>query len=141
MEDISKLSEAQLIERVHTLLEYLSSGYEAKMVPPEQLDNGLIQVGWFDYGPQIWEGILAAMALLGTDYTYTQHIESVVKREIAVATPRELSTWFTWMSRGERFCDGFLASKIADGELEAISRRLVELIAAGEINSNPRDYK
>lgn len=127
--------EAQLIQRVHALSALLASGFEAEWVQPKPLDDGTIQMGWYDYAPQIWDGIEAAKDLLGADYEYLQHIDTVRARGVPAASPSDLSTWFTWMSRGERFCDGFLASNIAKGELATITQRLKALIASGEVSS------
>ena len=129
--------EAQLIRRVRALSALLASGYEVEAVPPERLENGTIQMGWYNYAPQIWDGVEAAKKLLGADYEYLQHIDAVRARGVPTASPSDLSTWFTWMSRGERFCDGFLASNISDGELAAITQRLEDLIASGEVSSPP----
>lgn len=115
----------------------LASGYVAELVPSKRLQDGTIQTGWYNYAPQIWDGIEAAKDLLGTDYEYVQHIAAVRARGVPTASPSDLSTWFTWMSRGERFCDGFLAGKISDGELAAITQRLEDLIASGEVSSPP----
>lgn len=127
--------EAQLIQRVHALSALLASGYEAELVPSERLDDGIIRAGWYNYAPQIWDGIEAAKELLGADYEYLQHIDPVRARGVPTASPSDLSTWFTWMSRGERFCDGFLANNIAKGELATITQRLEDLIASGEVSA------
>ncbi len=115
----------------------LASGYVAELVPSKRLQDGTIQTGWYNYAPQIWDGIEAAKDLLGTDYEYVQHIAAVRARGVPTASPSDLSTWFTWMSRGERFSTGFLAGKISDGELAAITQRLEDLIASGEVSSPP----
>lgn len=127
--------EAQLIQRVHALSTLLASGYEAELVAPKRREDGTIQMGWYNYAPQIWDGIEAAKDLLGADGEYLQHIDTVRARGVPTASPSDLSTWFTWMSRGERFCDGFLASNISDGELATITQRLEDLLASGAVSS------
>lgn len=96
-----------------------------------------MQMGWYVYGPQIWDGIEAAGILLGADYAYLEDISAVWEISVSSALPGDLSTWFTWMSRGERFCDGFLAEQISDGGLYAVVKRLEELIAAGAVSYPP----
>ncbi len=137
MSEASSDREVQLIERIHDLSVLLASGYEAELVPAERLEDGTIRIGWFNYAPQIWDGIEAAMDLLGVDYDYLRQIEAVRERRIPTASPSDLSTWFTWMSRGERFCDGFLYGNISNGELTAITKRLEALIASGDVTYPP----
>lgn len=96
-----------------------------------------MQIGWSVYGPQIWDGIEAAKMLLGADYNYQENVDAVRDKSVSSALPGDLSTWFTWMSRGERFCDGFLAEQISDGGLYAVVKRLEELIAAGVVSYPP----
>ena len=138
MSEADRADELQKVtERVHSLSVLLASGYEAELVPSKRLEDGTIQMGWYNFAPQIWDGIEAAKDLLGVDYEYPQHIDAVRARGVPTASPSDLSRWFTWMSRGERFCDGFLAGNISDGELAAITQRLEDLIASGEVSSPP----
>lgn len=129
--------EMQPIQHIHNLSALLAQGYRAEFVSPKRLDDDTIQLGWYNYDLQIWDGIEAANMLLGADYNYQENVDAVRDKSVSSALPGDLSTWFTWMSRGERFCDGFLAEQISDGGLYAVVKRLEELIAAGEVSYPP----
>ena len=137
MSETNEDSTAQSIEHVRALTALLASGYESRLIPQEHLEDGTLRASRFDYAPEIWVGIAAAKELLGADARYHEHIAAVRERGAAAASPSELGTWFTWMSRGERLCSGFMDANISAGNLAAISNRLVELIDSGEVPAAP----
>lgn len=71
----------------------------------------------------------AALTLLGHDVDYLEHRDSLSAESISSANQEQLSTWFTLMTRGEYWSEGHVAQAIEAGELQAITRRLVALLA------------
>ncbi len=115
------LSQAELIRNVYALRDLLDSGYRAQAHPS----------GWPEYDDRVFQGIFAALTLLGRDVDYHAHKRDLHRDGIPQATREELSTWFTYTARGEYWCTGYVSGVIEDGELQAITRRLVELLEGG----------
>lgn len=112
------LTREQLIANGYALRDLLASGYQAQNDPS----------GWPDYDDRVFAGINASLALLGHDVDYQRHKDSLEIEDVQHATAGQLSTWFTLMTRGEYWVTGYLKGAISNGELQAITKRLIELI-------------
>lgn len=113
------LSLEQLISNVTALDALLDSGYKVSRGPS----------GWHEYDDRVFDGINAALTLLGHDVDYLEHRDSLSAESVSSANQEQLSTWFTLMTRGEYWSEGHVAQAIEAGELQAITHRLVALLA------------
>lgn len=59
------------------------------------------------------------------------NIEHLRDAPISSASMSELSTWFTFLMRGERFRDSYIVEYISDGRLLQMFERLVEIAERG----------
>nr|WP_245356583.1 DUF6508 domain-containing protein [Paeniglutamicibacter kerguelensis] len=89
----------------------LDAGYETPIRGGSAREDGLLTLGC-------------------PDYDYLAHIERIERRPIARAALEELSAWFTWLRRGERFCDGRIAESLESGRVRELITRLLELSPA-----------
>lgn len=65
---------------------------------------------------------------LPTDYEYPTHHRALEDKAIEDMTLSELATMYTFIERGERFCDGHIASFVQDGTLLKLVTRQIELL-------------
>ncbi|WP_156119474.1 hypothetical protein [Corynebacterium humireducens] len=91
-------------------------------------------LAWFRENPDefnapeiVWDGVLAGVRLAGPDFRYLDHIKPIYDQPIGEATWRDMSTWFTWQSRGDRFGYGHLTSELCSGRLGELVERFLEL--------------
>ena len=116
---------------IHALAALLDADYRAPIRGGEVREGGVRVVGYYDYDERVYAGLAACQELAGTDYDYLAHIERIEQQPIARATLEDLSAWFTWVLRGERFCDGHIAENLESGRVRALVTRLLELSPAG----------
>lgn len=72
--------------------------------------------------------VLEPLDFFKPDFSYPEHHEIIKRKGIL---PEEMSmenirTMFTFFNRGERFCTGFTADIINNGDLLAVYKRLAE---------------
>ncbi|MFJ6417101.1 DUF6508 domain-containing protein [Paeniglutamicibacter sp. NPDC091659] len=115
---------------IHALAALLDAGYETPVRGGAVREDGVHTLGYPDYDERVFAGLEAGQELAGTDYDYLAHIERIQQQPIARATLEELATWFTWLLRGERFCDGHVAQNLESGRVRALVTRLLELSPA-----------
>ena len=72
--------------------------------------------------------VIAALNTLPPDYDYLAHHEKIADKPIEKLTLAELATMYTFLQRGERFCDGHIAAYIKDGTLYKLVKRQQELL-------------
>lgn len=77
--------------------------------------------------PQYDEPIMQALSLLPSDMNYSEHYEKIQDKEISKMSRSEIATMLTFIQRGERFCDGHIASFVESGTLLELVIRLREL--------------
>ncbi len=118
------------LQAVHALRDMLAEGHRVEWKGGEKIGHNTFTTAWPNYDARLWTGVEAAQELLGSDYEYVEHIERVQARPIRDASRSDLATWFTWLVRGERFCDGLIGSAAESGELLALLRRLDEVLEA-----------
>lgn len=108
--------------RVHSGVALLRSGYEVAWA--EGRSSGQ---HWPDYDARLYGAFDGAAALIGVDHEYPSRIEAARSRPVAEADASDLATRLTWIRRGERFSDGFIAGFVADGTLCALFERVLEV--------------
>ena len=77
--------------------------------------------------PDYEGGVYAALGMLKPDKEYSSHYKKLKGKPIEKMNRREIATMLTFISRGERFCDGHIASYVESGELLKLMLRLKEL--------------
>ncbi|RGE20087.1 DUF6508 domain-containing protein [Leucobacter sp. wl10] len=87
---------------------------------------------WPHYDRRIFDALYAAYNhVAGPDHDYMSNIEPLREAPIPSASMSDLSTWFTYLMRGDRFDDGLIAAYIEDGRLLQMFERLVEVADPG----------
>lgn len=71
--------------------------------------------------------VMAALGLLEPDYNYLSHHEAMNDMPIDKMDIDNIKTMLTFINRGERFCDGHIASFVENGYLLKLLLRLSEL--------------
>ncbi len=73
--------------------------------------------------------VFKALDFLESDYDYLSHHDAIVASGKAIEefSLDELKTMFTFINRGERFCDGHIASFVENGDLLRLLKRLQEI--------------
>lgn len=104
------------------LLTLIQQGNTYKSFPSKK-DGNVIRLGYIQYDFCFYD----LVKKLGPDYEYAKHIETVKQKPIAELTLAEIATHFTWLERGERFCDGLIASYIDNGTVTQLLEKLIEL--------------
>lgn len=74
--------------------------------------------------------VMAALHLL-EDADYLEKYEKSGSQEIEEMSLEELSVMYTFILRGERFCDGHIASFVENGMLYRLFLRHLELLSGG----------
>lgn len=77
--------------------------------------------------PVYTEEICSALEMLKPDKNYLAHHEKLDGKAIEDMNRSEIATMLTFIQRGERFCDGHIASYVESGELLRLMLRLREL--------------
>jgi len=83
---------------------------------------------WDPY-PQYDGMINELLSSLGADINYQQNYEKAQYKQIDKLNLHELKSVFTFIARGERFCDGHIASFIEDGSLLKLAQRELVLLS------------
>ena len=78
--------------------------------------------------PNYNERVIAALDTLPSDHEYLSHYEKLKDKAIRSMTLDDLATMYTFILRGERFCDGHIVSFIEDGRLLELVDRHIELL-------------
>lgn len=81
----------------------------------------------FNPYPNYGDFVYDALNLLGSDYEYMNNYEKIKETPIEQMTIDNIKTMFTFIQRGERFCDGHIAFYIENGCLLKLLLRLDEL--------------
>ena len=100
------------IESLKTAAEYLSGQPKVVCDPYPNYDNRVFYV----------------LGSLPSDYAYLDHYSDLENKAIKDMTLDDLATMYTFIVRGERFCDGHIASFIEDGMLLKLVNRQIELL-------------
>lgn len=81
----------------------------------------------FDPYPNYDSRVFDALSLLSADVNYQENYEKLADIPISEMTIENVATTLTFISRGERFCDGHIASYIESGTLLELMKRLKEI--------------
>ena len=109
-------------DTANNLLTLIRQGNAYKTFLARKEEN-IIHLGHIQYDFSIYD----LVNKLGPDYDYKKNIELVRQKQIAELTLSEIATYFTWLMRSERFCDGLIASYIDNGTFAQLLVRLIDL--------------
>lgn len=76
-----------------------------------------------NYAPQIWD----ALAMLPSDTNYIENQKKIADKKISEMNKNEIGTMLTFITRGERFCDGHIIGFVESGQLLELMKRLKEI--------------
>ena len=105
-------SETADIDSLKAAAEYLKSQPQVACDPYPNYDNRIFDV----------------LGSLPPDYEYLDHYGDLENKAIGDMTLDDLATMYTFIIRGERFCDGHIASFVEDGRLLKLVNRQIELL-------------
>lgn len=115
------------LQRISTGIELLESGYTVEWEPSREIEPGVRTMSYPRYDSRLMEALWGASELVGTDYGYIDRVDEVRELSIPEMSQSQLSTFLTWVQRGERFCDGFIAEFVEEGSVLQALQRAVEL--------------
>lgn len=115
------------LQRISTGIELLESGYTVEWEPSREIEPGVHTMSYPRYDSRLTEALWGASELVGTDYGYIDRVDEVRELSIPEMSQSQLSTFLTWVQRGERFCDGFIDGFVKDGRVLQALRRAAEL--------------
>lgn len=83
------------------------------------------QFPFYDYPKNLYELLYHLVDSIGADPLYSDHIGEVGQIQAEKLDLSQISSYLTWLVRGERFCDGLIAENIESGRLKSILERLL----------------
>lgn len=120
-------AQMEALQRINTGIELLEAGYIVEWTSSRVTESGARTMSYPNYDKRLVEALWGASELVGTDYGYTERVEEVRDLSVPGMTRPQLSTFLTWVQRGERFCDGFIDGFVEDGRVLQALRRAAEL--------------
>lgn len=117
---------------------------EQKLADAIELVKGIDRIEWGGGGPTgektaqgedilQWpypiypEGLFETLYLLGTDRNYLENMKALKTLDVSTLNLKQLRTFLTFISRGERFTDGFLQKYVENGQLLKALERIEEI--------------
>lgn len=98
-------------KELDSVIEYLQNNKTVEFTP------------YPNYAPEV----IKALDMLEPDYNYLTNFEKMKNKEIEELERKEIATYLTFISRGERFCDGHIAGYVESGKLLELMLRLKEI--------------
>lgn len=120
-------AQMEALQRISTGIELLETGYTVEWTPSRVAESGARTMSYPVYDKRLMEALWGASELVGTDYGYTERVDEVRELSVPEMTQSQLSTFLTWVQRGERFCDGFIDDFVKDGRVLQALHRAAEL--------------
>ena len=90
---------------------------------PKEKD-GVISLGYPIYSTEVDNWIKKFYDLKLADHNYLDNYEIYRSKKISDLTLEETLSYITFIIRGERFCDGHIASFLEDGTIEQLCKNL-----------------
>ena len=104
---------------------------------PLKRNKKYIEMPYPKYNREILKWIDDFYNLKLVEYNYTENYENYKEKIIEQLTDEELLSYLTFLIRGERFCDGMIATNLENGTIELLEKKLFSyLIAFIEIDDN-----
>lgn len=115
------------LQQIGTGIELLDGGYTVEWTPSRTSASGVHTMPYPNYDDRLLEALSAASQLVGTDVDYVSRVDKVANLNVAEMSREQLSTFLTWVQRGERFCDGFIDGFVQNGKALQALQRVVDL--------------
>lgn len=90
----------------------------------KKIEDGVIEVGFPLYGEEIHNWIREFHNLKLLDLNYLNNYRIYKYKKIEELSLEETLSYLTFIIRGERFCDGHIASHLEDGTIEKLCNNL-----------------
>ena len=97
-----------------------------KYVNCEKLSDGTYEMGYFVYADYVYE-IIELVIRDKIIQNYMEIHKQIKNKEIKDLTLDEVIAYFTFINRGERFCDGHIAKFLDNGIFLKLFERFLEL--------------
>ena len=92
--------------------------------PPKKREDGVIEIGYPLYSEEVQDWIRKFYDLQLVDKNYLDNLRIYKYKKIEELSLEETLSYLTWIIRGERFCDGCIASALEDGTIEKLVNNL-----------------
>lgn len=109
-------------DTINQAIKLLNENKAMKSVPPKT-NNGVIEIGYYVYDDVLWQ----ALSNLSGDIDYMDNYKKIRDKNIEEYTLAECKTFATYLIRGERFCDGLVASAVKDNSILKLLKRYLDL--------------
>ena len=90
----------------------------------KQRSDNVIELGYPLYDKEVENWIKEFYRLKLTDFNYLENFEIYKHKEIEKLSIEETLSYITFIIRGERFCDGHIASALENGTIEKLCNNL-----------------
>ena len=116
-EEINRMKERKNLEKLKE---------NSKKLPKlkTQGEDGVIELGFPLYSEEVDNWIHEFYRLKLADYNYLDNVKTYKNKKIEELTLEETLSYLTFIIRGERFCDGHIASYLEDGTIEKLCNKL-----------------
>jgi len=91
---------------------------------PKQGSDNVIELGYPLYDKEVENWIHEFYRLKLSDFNYLENYEIYKHKELEELSLEETLSYITFIIRGERFCDGHIASALEDGTIEKLCNNL-----------------
>lgn len=91
---------------------------------PKKLEDGIIEIGFPLYDEEVNNWLHEFYRLKLADYNYIDNFKIYKYKKIEELSLEETLSYITFIIRGERFCDGHIASYLEDGTIEKLCNNL-----------------
>ena len=95
-----------------------------KWKEPEIGEDGIIVMGFPLYDEEVNNWINEFYRLELPDYNYLDNIRKYKRKRIEELSLEETLSYLTFIIRGERFCDGRIATALENGTIEKLCNNL-----------------
>ena len=106
-------------DELKAIIDYLQNNPQIEYTPHPQYSNKIYRV----------------LESLNYDENYLTKYPTIENKEISKMTLNDLKVMFTFIIRGERFCDGHIANYVKNGTLLALAQRELQLISKRNVLS------
>lgn len=116
-------------EAINEILTMIENKTLYTITGPTEVD-GYKQIGGTVYSERFYECISQITNELGKaypDYKYGKHINKILNKPTSKLKKPHIATYITWLFRGERVNDGFIAQEVDSGRFKEFLQRLKEL--------------
>ena len=93
---------------------------------PKRRSDNVIELGYPLYDNEVENWINEFYRLKLTDFNYIENFEIYKNKKIEKLSLEETLSYITFIIRGERFCDGHIASALENGTFEKLCNNLKE---------------